>query len=138
MPCTSATVLRGRSRFGFLPLDMAALTPAAIADPTTAAAAEASMLFFFGCAAIRCLPADRSDMALAEADVLREAGALRAGLAARLAGFFADLRADLEADFRAVFRAEALLAVFLLACFFAFLAERAGFFRAMTNPFRLP
>src|SRR5688572_73450 len=66
MPCTSATVLRGRSRFGFLPLDMAALTPAAIADPTTAAAAEASMLFFFGCAAIRCLPADRSVMALAE------------------------------------------------------------------------
>jgi hypothetical protein len=109
---------------------MAAFTPAAIADPTTAAAAEASMLFFFGLglAAIFGLPA----VALAEA------GVLRAGLAARFAGFFGDLRADREADFRAVFRAEALLAVFFPACFFAFLAERAGFFRAMTNPFRLP
>src|SRR5688500_4036948 len=46
MPCTSATVLRGRSRFGFLP-DIAALTPAAMADPTAAPTAEASMLFFF-------------------------------------------------------------------------------------------
>ena len=82
------------------------------------------MLFFFG---------------LALAAIL---GALRAGLAVRLAArldedFFAAFRVDREADLRAVFRAEALLAPFFLACFFAFLAERAGFFRAMTNPFGL-
>jgi hypothetical protein len=103
-----------------LPPDTAAFTPAAIADPTTAAAAEARRLFLLG-------------FAFAVIFGLAEAG-LRAGLAARLADFFAVLRDDREADFRA----EALLAVFFLACFFAFLAERAGFFRAMTNPFQLP
>jgi hypothetical protein len=44
-------------------------------------------------------------------------------LAAFLAGFFAPLRAA------------ALDAVFFLACFFAFFAGRAGFFRAMTKSF---
>ena len=57
-------------------------------------------------------------------------GAVAAVQLARLAGG--------GADFFTALRAAALDAVFFLACFFAFFAGRAGFFRAMTNPFRLP
>src|SRR5688500_2534608 len=122
MPCTSATVLRGRSRFGFLP-DIAALTPAAMADPTAAPTAEASMLFFFG-------------LAVGRAAIFRfGADPLRADLAERLdAVFLLPWRADRFAGFRLPLRAAARDADFLLACFFAFFAGRAGFFRAMTNP----
>src|SRR5688500_1789207 len=124
MPCTSATVLRGRSRFGFLP-DIAALTPAAMADPTAAPTAEASMLFFFF-----------FGLAAGRAAIFRfGADPLRADLAERLdAVFLLPLRADRFADFRLPLRAAARDADFLLACFFAFFAGRAGFFRAMTNP----
>ncbi|MEO7134583.1 MAG: hypothetical protein ABI024_10225 [Vicinamibacterales bacterium] len=45
---------------------------------------------------------------------------------------------DLLAGFLEPLRdARALGAVFFFACFFAFFAGRAGFFRAMTDPFRL-
>ena len=70
-------------------------------------------------------------------EALARAGAVLRPLvddfAVRRGAFFADFAADL----RAVLRAAGLDAPFFLACFFAFLAVRAGFFRAMTNPFRL-
>ena len=44
------------------------------------------------------------------------------------------LEKQVKADFRLPLRAAARDADFLLACFFAFFAGRAGFFRAMTNP----
>jgi hypothetical protein len=92
----------------------------------------------------------------ADADLEEEAAARLAGLGCgllpeALARAGAALRPDLEdfalrrgafladfaADLRAVLRAAGLDAPFFLACFFAFLAVRAGFFRAMTNPFGL-
>lgn len=83
------------------------------------------MLFFFG---------------LGFAAIFR--AGFRAGFRAALAVRFDDdllalFRADFFADFRLPVRAAALDADFFLACFFAFFAGRAGFFRAMTNPFRL-
>jgi hypothetical protein len=113
--------------------DIAALTPAAIADPTAAPTAEASMLFFFGLAAVvRFGAAAFAARVRLPAVALAEAGE---DLAERLdAVFLLPLRADRFADFRLPLRAAARDADFLLACFFAFFAGRAGFFRAMTNP----
>ena len=146
---------------GFLPAPMAALTPAARAEPTAAETADAIKLPFFGLAAEVLpeaplaevdagrgaafgldRPADLFAVALAEAEALPRAGvALREDLADRFAAFCADFAlpavvlAEAGADLRAVLRAAGLAAPFFLACFFAFLAVRAGFFRAMTNPF---
>jgi hypothetical protein len=54
-----------------------------------------------------------------------------------LAAFLGDVLPDFADDLRAVLRAAGRAALFFLACFFAFLAVRAGFFRAMADPFGL-
>src|SRR5688572_8350554 len=117
MPWMSATVLRGRSRFGFFPA--ARFFAAAAGRALGLAEAERFGPFFFGAAFIF------------------GAGFLAEALLAGRAGFFAAfLTAFLAAFFFIVFFADVLAAGLAADFFLAFLA---GFLRAIRpNPFEKP
>jgi hypothetical protein len=122
-PCTSATVLRGRSKFGFFFDASAAPTPATSTEATALPTVATTPGFLAGLAALR-----RSAVALEEALAdMRGAGldALRADF---LEAFFGAL---------AVRRAAFLGAAFFFAILFADFAFAffAAFFRAMSRSF---
>src|SRR5204862_1770142 len=108
MPCTSATVFLGRSRFGFF-LPSAASTPATMAAPASFLTADIRRPW--GLAVVLA----EDGFALAAERGLALGASFLAGFTVRLA---ADFLVAFLADFFAPLRAAAFDTVFFLACFF--------------------